>query len=78
MLFERAAKNKEASPDDADYEKAGELIENALKANGNSDEIWHVRGMRYMRMIKSLRNKFSTLKDKDKKEDVINYLNKIM
>lgn len=77
LLFERAAKNKEASPDDADYEKAGELIENALKANGNSDEIWHVRGMRYMRMIKSLRNKFSTLKDKDKKEDVINYLNKL-
>ena len=77
LLFERAAKSKEASPDDADYEEAGKLIENALKANGNSDEIWHVRGMRYMRMIKSLRNKFNTLKDNDKKEDALNYLNKL-
>ena len=62
FLFEKASSSNGTLPDDAAYIKAQQNIDNALVLDGNSDDIFHIRGMFYRRRIASLLNAYKSHK----------------
>ncbi len=75
FLFEKAKDNIKIVPDDTSYVDASKNIDTALALNPDSDELYHIKGMYFRRIIQSLRHAFDAKEPKYKEgEECIRYL----